>query len=129
MVMLAGITAVSILCFMLVFWKIGVVEAARDAIGTAQGAMATVRAPDLDDMDRERAVQAAALRLVTLTGSLILRSAIALVAAFVPVLLAGWAGLSPTGETLDFMARWDVIVVVTVVVTLGYLAGRRFWQK
>lgn len=114
---------------MLVFWRAGILDVAKDAIATAQGAMNTVRAPDLDDLAREKAVQAAALRLVVLSGSLILRSLLALLAAFIPVLICDWIGLSPMSRTLGFMERWDVIVIITVVMTLGYFASLRLWPR
>lgn len=129
MLILSLITAASVLLFMVVFLRIGIVAVARDAIATSQSAVATVRAPDLDDLERERAVQAAGLRLVRLSGSLIGRSALALAAAFVPVLLADWAGLAPMDAALAFMARWDVIGIVSVIMIAVYFAGRRLWQR
>lgn len=129
MITLTMITAVSIGLFMLVFRVTGIVPSARGAIAITQGALVTMRDPDIDEEERERAVQAAALRLVARTGSLILRSLLALGVAFLPVLAADWAGLSPRDVTLSFMARWDVILIATIVITLGYVVSLRVWSR
>lgn len=129
MVVLSIIAASSIGLFLVVFWRAGIMEVAREAIAIARGAAATVRAPDLDDLAREQAVQAAALRLLTLSAILILRSLLALAAAFVPIALCDWTGLAPMAATLDFMERWDVIAVATVAICAGYWASLRLWPR
>ena len=91
--------------------------------------MQAMRDPALDELTRERTVQTAAIRLVVASGSLILRSLLALVAAFVPILVADWAGITPQAAMIAFMERWDVILIATVVVTLGYVVGARVWSR
>ncbi len=119
----------SIAVFLVVFWLAGVVAAAKKAVQLTRGAVLAMRDPELDELERERAVQRSALRLVVVSASLIGRSLLALAAAILPVLAADWAGIVPQARTFAFMERWDVIVVATVVVTLGYLVGRRFWTR
>lgn len=123
------IAAASIGVFLLVFWLAGIVSTARRAIATTRNAMQALRDPALDELVRERAVQAAAIRLVVASGSLILRSLLALAAAFIPILASDWAGIVPQAAMLAFMERWDVIVIATVVVTLGYVVGLRVWSR
>ena len=123
------IAVASIGFFLLVFWLAGVVSTARNALATTRGAMQAMRDPTLDERARERAVQTAAIRLVVASGSLILRSLLALVAAFVPILAADWAGIVPQAAVLAFMERWDVILIATVVVTFGYVVGVRLWSR
>ncbi len=123
------IAAASIGVFLLVFWLACVVSTARRAIATIRNAMQAIRDPALDELARERAVQAAAIRLVVASGSLVLCSLLALAAAFIPILAADWAGIVPQAAMLAFMERWDVIVIATVVVTLGYVVGLRVWLR
>ena len=123
------IAAASIGVFLLVFWLAGVVSTARRAIATTRNAMQALRDPALDELVRERAVQAAAIRLVVASGSLVLRNLLALAAAFIPILASDWAGIVPQAAMLAFMERWDVIVIATVVVTLGYVVGLRVWSR
>ncbi len=123
------IAAASIGVFLLVFWLADIVSTAKRAIATTRNAMQAIRDPALDDLARERAVQGAAIQLVVTSGSLILRSLLALAASFMPILGSDWAGIVPQAEMLAFMERWDVIVVATVVVTLGYVVGLRVWSR
>ncbi len=125
--MLVFITAASILCFMIVFWLADIVTVARSAIATANQAMQSIRDPALDDLAREKTVQAAAVRMIGLSASLIGRSLLALIAAAVPIFAADWFDLVPLADSLAFMERWDVILIATLVVVAGYLAARRLW--
>lgn len=123
------ITAVSIGVFLLVFWRANIVTVAKTAITTTRDALHNMRNAELDEEAREHAVQAAAVRLLGISGSLILRSLLALAAAFVPILAADLAGIAPHTATLAFMERWDVILIATVIITLGYVAGTRLWPR
>ena len=123
------ITATSIGIFLLVFWLAGVVPCAKGAIATIHGAMQAMRDPHLDETTRERAIQSAAMRLVAASGSLIFRNLLALGAAFLPVLAADWVGIAPQEVVLAFMGRWDVIVIATVAITLGFVVGIRVWPR
>jgi hypothetical protein len=123
------IAASSIGLFLLVFWLAGVVPSAKSAIAVTRDGMQAMRDADLNEAARERAVQAAAIRLVAVSGSLILRNLAALIAAFVPILVADWAGIVPQTAMLAFMGRWDVILIATVVVTLGFMVGVRVWSR
>ena len=114
---------------MVVFWRAGVVSSAKGAIATTRGAVQAMRDRELDEVARERVVQKAAIRLVVASGSLILRTLVALVAAFVPILAADWGGIAPQAAILTFMGRWDVILIATVVVTLGFVVGMRAWRR
>ena len=123
------IAATSIGIFLLVFWLAGVVSSARSAIAIIRAAMQAMRDPQLDETTRERAIQSAAIRLVAASGSLIFRNLLALGAAFLPILAADWAGIAPHEVVLAFMGRWDVIVIATVVITLGFVVGARVWPR
>lgn len=123
------ITAVSIGFFLLVFWRANIVAVAKTAITTTRDALHNMRNAELDEEAREHAVQAAAIRLLGLSGSLILRSLLALAAAFVPILTADLTGIAPQATTLAFMERWDIVLIATVIVTLGYVAGTRLWPR
>lgn len=129
MMLLVSITALSIGLFLLVFWRANIVTIAKDAIVTTRNALRDMRDPALDELAREHAVQAAAVGLVKQAGSLILRSLLALAAAFIPILAADLANMSSQATTLAFMARWDVILIATAIITFGYVAGVRLWSR
>lgn len=124
-----SIVAASIGLFLLVIRFAGVVSIAGLAIDTTRSAVQAMRDPALDELARERTVRAAAIRLVIASGSLILRSLLALAAALFPVVAADWVGIVPLAQTFAFMERWYVIVIATVVVALGYVVGFRVWSR
>ena len=128
-VVLSVITAVSIGAFLVMFWLAGIVGVAKLAITTTRHAVQTMRDPKVDELEREKTVQTAAVKLVVASGSLILRSAFGIAVAFVPVLVADWAEISPKSVTLAFMERWDVIMIASLSVTLAYVLYLKLWPR
>ena len=129
MLTLSALAAISVALFMLAFWKLDVVASARSAMTIMQSALDAMRDPSLNDLAREKAVQAASLKLIREAFSILVRSALALAAAFIPLVLADQFGLAPLSETLAYLARWDVIVVVSIAALLIWFLGARFWKK
>ena len=125
--MILTVSVASILAFVIAFWLAKVVPAARKAIQTASGAASAMSSKDMDDEAKEKATQKAAISLLGSVGSIALRSAISLVAAAVPIYAADAAGLAPVDAVVDFMSRWDVIIIVSVVMIIGYIAASRLW--
>jgi hypothetical protein len=119
----------SVALFMAVLFLSGLVAVALRAIATAQGAVAAMRAPGLDDLAREKAVQQASLRLFAAFGGILVRTALCLAAAALPVLAAGALGLATEAEVTGFLMRWDVILILTFAITAGWIAGRRLWPS
>jgi len=126
-IVVASVAAIAV--FLVAFYLLGIVPAARRALGTTQSAMATMRDPAMDELARERAVQSAALGLIGLSVSLLLRSLAALAAAAVPILLFDLLGLAPWQATTAFLGRVDVIVVSSVVIVVGWLLAVRLWKR
>ena len=128
MILLCGLTAASVLAFLLAFWLLKIVPVARDAIGTLQGTMAQLRDPDLDDLAREKAAQSAGIKLIGSAFSLLLRSVVALAAAAIPLWLADLAGIMPLSSSIAFLERWDVILVTSVIMIALWFGWSRFWR-
>ncbi|HEY5680035.1 MAG TPA: hypothetical protein VIS55_08220 [Pseudomonadales bacterium] len=123
------LTALSVAVFLWAFWLIQIVPQAKRAIDTAKLALVVMRDPELEEIDRERAVQRAATRLVLFSGSLFLRSALCLVVAFIPVYVADLAGLAPLDEVLAFMALWETMLIASLIVTASYIAYVNLWRR
>ncbi len=126
--MIVAAAVASILAFVIVFWKAGVVGAAQKAIATASHAGKVMSSKELDDDAKEKEVQKSAIGLLGSVGSITVRSLIPLIAAGIPIYGAEAAGLVSADAVIDFLSRWDVIIIVSVVMIAGYLVGRRFWQ-
>lgn len=125
--MTLAVAALSVLAFLAAFWRIGVVGAATGAMTTASGAMRVIASRELDDDTKERETQRAAIGLLGGVLSILWRSVAALVAAGIPIYVAEAAGLVGSETVIDFLARWDVIVIVSIVMIAAYLAVRRLW--
>lgn len=123
------IALLSLAAFMAVLGLSGIVPLARRAIGTATAAAAALRDPALDDAAREKASQAAAIALFGAFAGLLLRSALALGAAALPLLAADAAGLLPLDAAIGFLSRWDVILVLSLAGIALWIAGARAWPS
>jgi hypothetical protein len=123
-----AVAIASILAFVIVFWKAGVVPAAQKAIATASHAGKVMSSKELDDDVKEKEVQKSAIGLVGSVVSITVRSVVSLIAAAVPIYGAEAAGLVGADAVIDFLSRWDVIIIVSVVMIAGYIVGRRVWR-
>lgn len=125
--MIVATAAASIGVFLVALWLSGVVPASASALAIARGALGAMRDSGLDDAAREKAVQRASLRLIGTFVSILVRGAVAIGASLLPIWLADVAGLAANDQVIDFLARWDVIVIASSVIVLGYLVRMWLW--
>ena len=112
---------------MLGFWMLGVVGAARLAIGIMTGAVGALKDPSLDDYAREKAAQSAGLQLIRSAFSILMRFMGAILLASLPFLVADFLGIIPQDQSLAFLARWDVIAYTSVGAIVIWFVGSRVW--
>ncbi len=114
----------AVVVFMLVLEKGGAIRAAGDALRTSRASFAILGSADLDDREKERALQSASLDLGKGVGSVALRS-LAAVGAFCLTLAfldqLGWVEMS---AVLSWLASWPGIVGATVVMGLWFAFRR-----
>ena len=125
--MTIAVAVASILAFLVAFWAVKVVAAATKAITTATGAMKILANKDLDDAAKEKATQKAAISLLRSVVSIATRCAVSIVAAGIPIYAAQVLGIAPVSDTIDFLSRWDVILISSLVISVLYLVGRQLW--
>jgi hypothetical protein len=123
---IAAIAALSIGFFVAGVSLLRIPKVAAGALSTSSRAMATLRDAS-DDRAREHAMQQASLRLAGSFVSMLLRTALALGLALVPVGVAGVAGLVAPGDVVVFLSRWQVGLTATIVVGGGYFAWTHWW--
>jgi len=111
--------------FILALRLFHVVAVARDIIDRTRGATATLRAADLDDDAKERAIQATAGQLLVRFVSITLRAVGALAVPTALLWLLDVAGLVSMGAVTAFLLRWDVIVGLTVALLVAHLVVQR----
>ena len=120
--------ATAAVCMLMVALPVfGVVQSGTRALDTARGAIAVLADDAMDEAARERAVRRASLSLLGSTASILGRSILALAVAAVPILSADWAGMVPIAESIRFLARWDVIAVVSLATTAACLTLVKLW--
>ena len=119
----AGLAAV--ICFMLVFERLRVTAVARRALQTAIDASKTFRNGAATDDEKERAARAASLELFRCFGSITIRSAAALVASVLLLLLFQASGLARISEVNLLMLSWQGVLVALAAGMVVYLAKGR----
>ncbi len=122
-----ALTAVAL--FALALWGLGILRAGAEVFAVARGAVAALRDPGLDDAAREAAVQRASLRLFGAFFSILARSALALLLSFAPIWLAETAGVVTSDAVMVYLSRWDIIVVVSIVMLAGYRLRMLLWAS
>jgi hypothetical protein len=123
---IAAIAALSIGLFVAAVSLFRIPHVAASALSTTSRAMATLK-EGTDDLARERAMQQASLQLAGSFVSMLVRTALALALALVPLATAAAAGLAAPRDVLAFLSRWQVGLTATVVVAAGYVAWTRWW--
>jgi hypothetical protein len=115
----------AIVCFVLAFHRFGVTAAARRAIQSGLDASKRMRDPAASDDERERAARGASLVLLRSFGSITVRSAAALAASFLPLLIFDVTGLAHIQAVNRLMLSWQGLLIASVAVALIYLVKVR----
>lgn len=124
-----SVALTSVALFALALWGLGILRAGAEVFAVARGALAALRDPGLDDDAREAAVQRASLRLFGAFFSILARSALALLLSFAPIWLADAASLAARADVLFYLSRWDILVVITIVMLAGYRLRTLLWAS
>jgi len=119
----------SLAIFMGGLWVFGVARRGTDALHTARYAAAILRDESVNDDTREKAARRASLQLFSAFVSILFRSAVTLLASFMPIWLADMVGLVRTRDVFEFLLRWDVILIAAIFFTGGYIALQRIYPS
>jgi hypothetical protein len=125
--MIVATAATAIGVFLVAVWLCGVVPESAAALAIARDAFGAMQDPALDDAAREKAVQRASIRLLGKFVSILLRGAVAIGISLLPIWASDVSGLAASDQVVDFLSRWDVILIASVVIVLGYLVRARLW--
>ena len=123
MIYLAAFLTVTI--FVIALWMFGIIAVAAKAVEVSRASAKTIRDPALSDEDKERRLQRASLALLGGFCSISARAAAAVGVSLVPMLAFDLAGLATFWNVADFLATWEAIIVISVVLTLVFLVRRR----
>ncbi|MEL7028277.1 MAG: hypothetical protein AAGL49_03500, partial [Pseudomonadota bacterium] len=83
--MTVAVAALSVVVFAIAFHLSGVVRTGAAALEELGRALKTMSSAEIGDDEKERAAQNAAMKLLGSAASILIRSAIAVLAAFAPI--------------------------------------------
>jgi hypothetical protein len=84
-----------------------------------------IRNPALDDDAKERIARQSSAQLLIQGLLIVAKAALVLVATALPFWIADVLSITPIEESFAFAARWDVLVITTVVMLLAWFAWHR----
>lgn len=123
--MIIAFALLSVVAFMVALQLSGVIAVATQAAKTAAESGRALQRKDLSDDDKERLARDGSLKLFAAFAQILVRGALALLAGYLPLALANWLGLASMDATMGFLMRWDVIAILFVVITLGWILWRK----
>ena len=116
---------VSICVFIFVFKISGVVGVGTDVLAKVQDAIGTIKDVSLDDEKREKELQRTSIYLFRSFFSIIGRSALTITASFLPIWLADILNLATIENVINFLSRYDVVVIATICIITYYIIWNR----
>ncbi len=122
MIYVAGIVAA--LVFAVALDRSGLAEIGADALKTSRRSAALLRDSTLSDDEKEKAMRAASSSLFRSFYSIGIRSVGALGFSLVALLLFHLTGLAPVGSVTSWLAQWDAIILVSVIVVAWFVVRR-----
>lgn len=119
------LAALVVVVFALVLERLRLPDRARETGERARASLDVLRDPELDDREKETALQEQSLRLFGLLGILLGGSLLALGLPLLGVWLLELAGVSSLEAVLGVLERPDFLLATVVVGVGGYLAYRK----
>ena len=109
-----------------VLWYSAILTVARQTVSVAMAGLNAMLDNALDDDAKEVAVRRAGFALFGAAFGIAWRFALALAAAYLPLVLADFAGLATVDDVLALMLRLDYIVIVSLVLVVASAAFKRW---
>mgnify|MGYP000055978571 CR=1 FL=1 len=123
--MIALTAIASIFVFVFALSISGVVQVANRVLATVRESVAAMRDSNLDDEKREKMVQQASIKLFSYFFSILIRSTLVFLFSFMPICISSLFNLAEINEVIHYLARWDVIVIATILIVIGYVGWVR----
>lgn len=127
--MTLAVTMLSTLVFLVALHFLRIIDIGRRVIDVAGDAGRTLRDGSIPDDEKEAAMQKASLTLAVAFANIAVRAVLTLALSLIPIFLADRLGWVPLDESISFMSRWDVILMLSAVIIAGYLVGPRLWRS
>jgi hypothetical protein len=118
--MIVLVALASIAFFLIAFWLLKITRVSGEALKTSRSAIAALGDKSLDDNAREKIIQSASIKLFGAFISIFIRTVLTLAISVLPIWLAHWTEIARMDVVIDFLSRWDVIAIISVVIIGGY---------
>lgn len=123
--MLYAVYVLVVLIFCVSFYFTHILYTCHGIFDIARSSTGILTNANLDDLVKEKAIKKAALDMVKQCLVLFLKITIVLVSTTIPVLIADFLKLATLYEIGMFAARWDVLLITTIVILVPVIALRR----
>ena len=123
MIVLVALTSIAF--FLITFWLFKITRVSAEALKTSRSAIAALGDKSLDDDAREKIIQSASIKLFGAFISILIRSVLTLAISVLPIWMAHWTEIASMDAVVDFLSRWDVIAIISIVIIGGYFVVRQ----
>ena len=127
-----GVLAVALAtmaAFVAAFHYSGLIGRARSAVATVSQTVAVISEKSLDDDEKERLVQRAALRMFGQFAPITVTAAAVLLVPGAVIWIGDLIGLASVTAVSSFLLSWEVILGATGLILAGVWLARRPWQS
>jgi len=125
MMVIVAVYVVTVLIFCAGFYFAHFVKTFQQVAQAARTAFSTMTDTTLDDLAKEKAIQACAILMIKQAMALFIKLAIILLTTAFPVWLAGVLDLITIEAFSSFVLRVDVMLITTAIMLLAIVAHKQ----
>jgi hypothetical protein len=115
----------TMVAFVATFHFSGLIRRARSAVATVSQTLAVMSRDTLDDEEKERLVQRAALRMFGQFALITVTIGVVFLVPAAVIWVGDLTGLAPVVAVSNFLLSWEVIIGATVLVLASVWLARR----
>jgi len=128
----AGVLVVALAtmaAFVAAFHFSGLIGRARSAVATVSQTVAVISEKSLDDEEKERLVQRAALQMFGQFALITVTAAVVLLVPGAIIWIGDLIGLASVAAVSRFLLSWEVILGATALILAVVWLARRLWRS
>jgi hypothetical protein len=127
--MIVTIAVVAVLVFIVAFKLFRLVPISSNAVLVSRSALTVMQDTDLDDLEREKAIQQLSISLLGIAFSIFMRGILTVAVSAIPVFGAGYLGLVNSEDVFAYMFSFKFILFSSVFIIIALFLGRKLWHS
>lgn len=127
--MIVTIAVVAVLVFIVAFKLFRLVPISSNAVLVSRSALTVMQDTDLDDLQREKAIQQLSISLLGIAFSIFMRGILTVAVSAIPVFGAGYLGLVNSEDVFAYMFSFKFILFSSVFIIIALFLGRKLWHS